>query len=117
MILLEKDRCSTKAPPLLPLLYIPPYDQQSVPHWLRLVSKTLQSAVDAQNNAESFVETPGNGGNGGAVTVAAGGREGVAISGDDEKVTGGHNGFGGREFSVELEALRTGIALLTHVPS
>lgn len=73
--------------------------------------------MDAHNKAENFVETPGNGGNGGVATVAAGGGEGGVISGDGENVSGRGGGFGGREFSVELEALRTGIALLTHVPS
>lgn len=112
-----KDRYTTNTHPSSPSQTSLLRDQQSVPHWLRLVSKTLQSAVDAQNNAENSIETPGNGGNGGAAKVAVGGGRGGVISGDGENVSRGGGGFGGKEFSVELEALRTGVALLTHVPS
>lgn len=78
----------------------PPNQQQCVPPWLHLVSKTLQSAVDGLNDAAAS----GGGGVGtGTGTAGSGGEEAGAARGDS--------------FGVELEGLRTAMALLEHVPS
>ena len=81
------------------------------------MSKTLQLAVEANTNADEDRETPGaEEEKGPAVAPVVGIWEGgVARNGAVSSRNGG--GFRGKEFSVELEALRTGMVLLTRVPS
>lgn len=92
--------------------------KECVPRWLHLVSKTLGAAVDGGNARGGGTDSNGGGG-GGDRRGEGGAAQGPWGSGG----TGGGGGTSGDgvedgwDFGVELEALRTAMALLTHVPS